>query len=633
MPVPHRKPTAEEAVAVAQAATASTLCKDSINSPLLAFASSFESINGTMGLMPLHSSPAISALPSSAASASSETYAVSATCSSHAKAAFAASCGDGSVRTTAGLQSHWGDSGAASSLGFLEMTYDPATQQLHPPAAAAASVNRDEETDGKRNVGSADGVDRATVAGGGVAELMTMSGTTTTPLVSANSISPHAAGMGVDDGKCDSDTESDCPVQDTIDIGDDDVVQARYRVSDDTISAAASAATVAGLGDCRVLDSDAAATSASVAPPSVAAVDGGGGGFLDAEPSAKRQRRAVGISLFPPSADFMLQARMVPRDGEGTPTSGGGGPSVLEGLRWAGGDSEPRNDGGGDVRVAAEDGSQAAVGTASMGGAASPDALPQPSALKSRSLRRGRPAGSARVSPANGCLEVGCKRTATHGNFGEDKGSYCAKHGKERGLKNIVTPRCRYHVAGRKACPLWPAFGRETDKSPTYCAQHALAGMKNINNPRCRSNGCERWPSYGTIGTKTPIYCVSHKIAGMVDVVKPRCRHDGGCGRRPSFGWPPDKVPTYCRSHKPEGMIDVANPRCTHDDCHRRPSFGINGQRASRCAGHKIEGMVDVIKPRCRTRGCNRIAYYKVQGTKGTTRCSQHQDEGMVRSK
>lgn len=243
---------------------------------------------------------------------------------------------------------------------------------------------------------------------------------------------------------------------------------------------------------------------------------------------------------------------------------------------------------------------------------------------------RGRPPGSRRSRPAVACIEPGCKRPPTYGTPGDERAAYCAGHGKLLGLQNIVTPRCRHRFVGNQRCPLWPAFGRETDKSPTYCAQHALQGMKNINNPKCKSVGCERWPSFGILGTKTALYCGGHKMEGMVDVVKPRCR-EGGCLHRPSFGWRFEKVPSYCRAHKADGMIDVANPRCTFPECIRRPSFGVDGQRASRCSAHRLEGMVDVVKPRCRVQDCQRIAYYKEKGTKGATRCSQHQEEGMVR--
>lgn len=249
-----------------------------------------------------------------------------------------------------------------------------------------------------------------------------------------------------------------------------------------------------------------------------------------------------------------------------------------------------------------------------------------------RSKRRWRQPRSSSKRSQHQCLQPGCQSPPTYGSFGDERGSYCAGHGKPRGLENVVTQRCRHRYPGDLACPLWPAFGRETDKSPTYCAQHALSGMKNINNARCRGDGCERWPSFGILGTKTPVFCVAHKLAGMVDVVKPRCRREGGCKHRPSFGWPSDKVPSFCRAHKPDGMIDVANPRCYHEECHRRPSFGIVGKRASHCAEHKLKGMVDVVKPRCRAPGgCQRIAYFKVIGTRGTTRCSQHQEAGMIR--
>lgn len=161
-----------------------------------------------------------------------------------------------------------------------------------------------------------------------------------------------------------------------------------------------------------------------------------------------------------------------------------------------------------------------------------------------------RRARAKRSRPAVACADPTCKRPPTYGSPGDQRAGYCAGHGKLRGLQNIVTPRCRHRFPEHdslQTCLLWPAFGWETDKSPTYCAGHALTGMKNINNPKCKSPGCERWPSFGALGTKVALYCHGHKISGMVDVVKPRCQEAGGCARRPSFGWPSDKVLQYTR--------------------------------------------------------------------------------------
>lgn len=350
----------------------------------------------------------------------------------------------------------------------------------------------------------------------------------------------------------------------------------------------------------------------------------GGRNVANDEPTLKRHRSdAMHISLQIPNMPAVVA--------ETTSTLVTNTVPIVQHWRWHGLPSGSES-GGGDDSFAGET-SREAISLSPADAGTSPEGVPGAGFIAGPSFlreRRGRPPGSKRSRPAVACIEAGCKRPPTYGTPGDDRAAYCAGHGKLRGLQNIVTPRCRHRFVGNQRCPLWPAFGRETDKSPTYCAQHALQGMKNINNPKCKSVGCERWPSFGILGTKTALYCGGHKMEGMVDVVKPRCR-EGGCLHRPSFGWRFEKVPSYCRAHKADGMIDVANPRCTYPDCIRRPSFGVDGQRASRCSAHKVDGMVDVVKPRCRQSGCQRIAYYKVKGTKGATRCSQHQEEGMVR--
>lgn len=115
------------------------------------------------------------------------------------------------------------------------------------------------------------------------------------------------------------------------------------------------------------------------------------------------------------------------------------------------------------------------------------------------------------------CAESGCELYPTYGNPGDERSSYCAGHGKRKGLQNIVAVRCRHRFPmGGGPCPLWPAFGRKEDKTPTFCAHHALPGMENINNPRCRETGCNTWPSFGVLGTKSPVYCAAHKVKRLL---------------------------------------------------------------------------------------------------------------------
>ena len=68
-----------------------------------------------------------------------------------------------------------------------------------------------------------------------------------------------------------------------------------------------------------------------------------------------------------------------------------------------------------------------------------------------------------------------------------------------------------------------------------YCAQHALDGMINLKNKKCRTEDCGKLPSFGVAGTKSKEYCAHHALDGMVNVKNRQCRTEG-CGKLPSFG-------------------------------------------------------------------------------------------------
>ena len=78
-----------------------------------------------------------------------------------------------------------------------------------------------------------------------------------------------------------------------------------------------------------------------------------------------------------------------------------------------------------------------------------------------------------------------------------------------------------------------------------YCTQHALEGMVNVHNRKCRTEGCGKRPSFGVAGTKTGEYCARHALEGMVDVCSIKCRTEG-CGKRPFFGVAGFKRSKFC---------------------------------------------------------------------------------------
>jgi hypothetical protein len=83
----------------------------------------------------------------------------------------------------------------------------------------------------------------------------------------------------------------------------------------------------------------------------------------------------------------------------------------------------------------------------------------------------------------------------------------------------------------------------------------------------------------------------------MVNVVSPKCHCKKG---RPSFGVEGGRA-THCSECKTSGMVNVVHKKC---HCKKgRSSFGVQGGRATHCSECKMSGMVDVVNPRC-ANGC-----------------------------
>jgi hypothetical protein len=59
-----------------------------------------------------------------------------------------------------------------------------------------------------------------------------------------------------------------------------------------------------------------------------------------------------------------------------------------------------------------------------------------------------------------------------------------------------------------------------------------------------------------------------------------------GCRKIPSFGYEGERA-TRCARHRQEGMENVLSRRCEAEGCRTQPSFGYEGERASRCFHHR----------------------------------------------
>ena len=81
-------------------------------------------------------------------------------------------------------------------------------------------------------------------------------------------------------------------------------------------------------------------------------------------------------------------------------------------------------------------------------------------------------------------------------NFGpvNGKATHCAMHGRERGLKDIVSILCL-----EIGCTKQPRFGPHNGKKRTHCTEHKKKGFIS-DYKKCLSKGCTKQPSYGPAG-------------------------------------------------------------------------------------------------------------------------------------
>ena len=85
-------------------------------------------------------------------------------------------------------------------------------------------------------------------------------------------------------------------------------------------------------------------------------------------------------------------------------------------------------------------------------------------------------------------------------------------------------------------------------KTAEYCAQHALNGIVNVYDRKCRTEGCGKKPSFGVTGTKTAEHCAQHALNGMINVDSRKCKTEG-CGKESSLGVASTRTAEYCARH------------------------------------------------------------------------------------
>ena len=149
-----------------------------------------------------------------------------------------------------------------------------------------------------------------------------------------------------------------------------------------------------------------------------------------------------------------------------------------------------------------------------------------------------------------------------------------------------------------------------------YCAQHALEGMVDVKNTKCRTEVCVKGPSFGVADAKTAEYCSKHAPHGMVKVRSSACRIES-CGKRPSFGVTGTKTAEYCTQHAPEGTVDVKNRNGSTEGCGKQPSFGVAGTKAVEYGAHFApNGRVDACSRNGTTGGCGKKLTFGVANTR-----------------
>ena len=69
-----------------------------------------------------------------------------------------------------------------------------------------------------------------------------------------------------------------------------------------------------------------------------------------------------------------------------------------------------------------------------------------------------------------------------------------------------------------------PSLKHSDTNTVEYCSPHALEGMVDVKNIKCRTEGCGKLAYFGVTGTIMKEYCAQHAPEGMADVKNRKCR-------------------------------------------------------------------------------------------------------------
>ena len=208
----------------------------------------------------------------------------------------------------------------------------------------------------------------------------------------------------------------------------------------------------------------------------------------------------------------------------------------------------------------------------------------------------------------------------TRASYGHVKGKplCCARHGKQRGMKDVMSNMC-------EICETVRANFAHDGEKPTRCKNHIETGMSNVNSKKCEK--CKTTATFGFIG-KGATRCKEHILKGMVDVISTKCQI---CSTLASFGYKGQGQATRCREHILKGMVDVKSKKCERKNCKRLASFGFDGTQPTRCRKHILKNMIN-LKGRCEIKGCNTSASFGYKGGRAI-RCKTHIAEKMIKLK
>lgn len=111
--------------------------------------------------------------------------------------------------------------------------------------------------------------------------------------------------------------------------------------------------------------------------------------------------------------------------------------------------------------------------------------------------------------------------------------------------------KCEHHGCGKSA-----SYGDAGTSKRTFCSNHREEIHTNNSHKLCAS--CPIVATYGIFGTKIPLYCTTHKLPGNVDVTNKFCDHDG-CKIRATFKLKIKGVSKFCVKHYVANLHDPSN--------------------------------------------------------------------------